>query len=293
MDAATTRAASRERARPLRIGEVLVRVQLAVLLAIALALALVPFLWIVITSFKTQNETFWIPPTLWPQTFTLENYQTALLLRPFPRFLLNTLLVALPAALLTIAISSLAAYAFARQHFRFAGGLLFLLLVAQMFPGPSLIVPIFDIMHRLNLDNRLPSLTLLYTTFAIPFSTWLLYGYFRTVPRELEDAALIDGCNRFDVFWRVLIPVVTPGLAAVGTFGFLIGWNEFLFALLLMNDQENFTISIGLVHYITEWSTYWGHLGASSVIVTVPVLIIFFLLGQNLIEGLTGGAIKG
>lgn len=260
---------------------------------VALLMALGPFIWTVITSFKTIGESYAVPPTLIPQDFTWDNYPFVLFMRPLGRYILNSTIVTIPSTILTIVLASFAAYGFARLKFPGRIPLFFLVLVAEMFPGPTLITPIFTILHALGLYNTLTALFILYTTFSLPLSTWILYAYFKKLPKEIEDAALIDGCSRTSVFLRIIVPISKPGLGAVAVFAFLVSWNEYLFALLLIDDPGKYTVALGVARYFTEFTTYWNYIGASSVIITMPAILVFFLFGKNLITGLTAGAVKG
>lgn len=166
-------------------------------------------------------------------------------------------------------------------------------LVAQMFPSTSIIIPLFSTYRSYGLYDTHVGLMLLYTTISLAFSVWMMYGYFRGVPKELEEAARIDGCGALKSFIHVILPISKPGIAAVGVYAFMCAWNEYLYSLILLTSEQNYTISIGLSRFITEFGTYWNQMGAASIIVTIPTLVIFILLGKNLIEGLTAGAVKG
>ena len=190
-------------------------------------------------------------------------------------------------------MSSLAAYGFAKFRFPFKKGLLMFVLVAQMFPGTSVIIPLFSTYKSYGLYDSHFGLMLLYATISLAFSIWMMYGYFRSVPSELEEAARIDGCSALKTFVNVILPISKPGIAAVGVYAFMCSWNEYLYSLILLTTESKYTISLGLSSFITEFGTYWNQMGAASIIVTIPTLLIFILLGKNLIAGLTAGAVKG
>lgn len=263
------------------------------IIAFMLLLALFPFFWVLSGSFKSTGEVhFTFPPSILPHTLTWENYIYVWKDRPFTLYMANTLKIAILATFLTMIASSLAAYACARIRFSKKILILIVILIAQMFPGPSIIIPIFSIVKRMGLYNSHLVLIVLYAAFSIPFSTWMLYGYFRKIPQEIEDAAKVDGCSITGVFFRIVLPVAKPGLAAVGSFAFLVSWNEFLFALILLGTQERFTLSVGLARFVTELATYYNHMSAGSVITAIPMLVVFFLLSKHLVGGLTAGAVK-
>jgi multiple sugar transport system permease protein len=265
-----------------------------VMIIVALVLSLSPVVVMLLSSFKTTNEVLLtVPPTFWPKNFVLENYSDVFKVVPFARYLLNSFIVAIPATLLAMFCASLAAYSFARLRFPLSGILFMVVLAAQMMPGSSLVIPTFDLLRKLGLRDNLLGLVVIYTSIALPLSTWMLYGYFKSIPREIEDAALIDGCNRNQLFIRIAFPLVAPGLAAVGMFTFLVSWNEFVYALVLMNTTSHYTISVGLARFMTEYSTYYNRMGAGSIVASLPVLIMYVLTGRYLISGLMAGAVKG
>lgn len=260
----------------------------------ALFVSLAPMFWMLLTSFKTTGEAqLSFPPTIWPRNFVLTNYSHVLMIEPFLKYLLNTLKIAIPATLVAMTFASFAGYAFARINFPLRKSLFFLVLTTQMLPGSSLLIPTFDLLNRLGFFNTHYGLIIIYTTIALPLSIWMLYGYFKSVPPELEEAAMIDGCTRTQALLRVVLPLVAPGLAAVLALTFLVSWNEFTYALVLLSAKSKYTISLGLAHYITEFSTYYNHMAAASIVASIPVLMIYILVGRYLVAGLTAGAVKG
>ncbi|MHB1653859.1 MAG: carbohydrate ABC transporter permease [Desulfitobacteriaceae bacterium] len=263
------------------------------IVAIIIVFALFPLLWMIITSFKDTSEMLATPPTILPTKFTFDSYYEVWWKRPFIAYILNTLKITAVSTTISIVVASLAAYGFARISFPFKKALLMVVLVAQMFPGPSIIIPIFDMFRGLGLYDKQSGLMLLYGTITLPFSIWMLYGYFKNIPRELEEAAIIDGYSHIGIFFKIIIPLSKPGIAAVGVYAFLVGWNEYLYALILLTTENKFVASLGLARYITEFGTYWNQMSAGSVIITIPTIVIFLILGKNLIEGLTAGAVKG
>lgn len=259
-----------------------------------------PLLWLLDTSFKPISEVFKIPPQwIYPHP-TLQNYVDLLLGRvvtsitsPWWQFIANSALVAIGASLLTVACTALAGYGFARL--RIPGGQLwlFILLIAQMFPGPSILVPVFAVVKALGLYNSLLGLVLLYTAFAIPFTTWLSVGAFRSVPVEIEQSAMIDGCSRFQVFLHIVLPLVRTSLLTTGIFAFFVSWAEYPFALVLLNSQDKLTVPIGLGKFITEFNTFWNQMGAATVLVSLPIMVLIFFVQRRFVRGLIEGALTG
>ena len=262
-------------------------------LVLILFIALFPLFWMFITSGKSMTELLKIPVTLWPEKFSFASYYEVWIRKPFPKYIINSLKISIVATVLGMLVSSMAAYGFAKFRFPFKRVILMFVLVAQMFPSTSIIIPLFSTYRSYGLYDTHVGLMLLYTTISLAFSIWMMYGYFRGVPKELEEAARIDGCGPFKIFTNVILPISKPGIAAVGVYSFMCAWNEYLYSLILLTSEDRYTISIGLSRFITEFGTYWNQMGAASIIVTIPTLLIFLLLGKNLIEGLTAGAVKG
>jgi arabinogalactan oligomer/maltooligosaccharide transport system permease protein len=206
---------------------------------------------------------------------------------------LNSVLVALATTILGLFLACTAAYAFSR--FRFPGRRMGLMsfLVSQMFPGTLMMIPLYILISRLGLLNSLLGLTLVYSTTSIPFCVWMLKGYFDTIPKELEEAALIDGASRTLIFWKIMLPLARPAIAVTALFSFMTAWNEFILAVTFMNDKTSFTLPVMLQQYVGSHNTEWGHFAAGAVLVSLPIVLLFFLLQRNLVSGLTAGGVKG
>ncbi|HHV11500.1 MAG TPA: carbohydrate ABC transporter permease [Clostridiales bacterium] len=263
------------------------------ILALILFMALFPLFWMVLTSSKNMTELLKIPATILPENFTLEAYRTVWVDKPFVTYISNSLKISIVATFLGMVVSCMAAYGFAKFRFPFKKTLLMFVLVAQMFPSTSIIIPLFSIYKSYGLYDSHLGLMLLYATISLAFSIWMMYGYFKGVPRELEEAARIDGGGALKIFVNIILPISKPGIAAVGVYAFMCSWNEYLYSLILLTTDTKYTISLGLSRFITEFGTYWNEMGAASIVVTIPTLLIFMLLGKNLIAGLTAGAVKG
>ncbi len=263
-------------------------------LVVMLMYNLVPFFWMVSTSFKTGPEAYAIPPTWWPRNPTLyEGYGKVLLWTNFPRYFLNSVIVSLSAALLSTLVGALAGYGFSRFAFRGRTFLIGVLLASQMLPGVLLVGPYFKMLARIGLYNSYVGLIAAFTTLTLPFSAWMLKGFVDTVPHELDEAALIDGCCRRQAFMRVVLPLITPGMVATLIFAFLLAWGDLLWVLCLTSTDSMATVTLGLSRLVTQFRVLWPQLMAGSVIAVFPPMILYLLLQKYLVQGLTGGAVKG
>jgi len=259
------------------------------------AFALAPFVWVFLTSLKTRAELYATPLVYLPRTLTATNYVDAWTskLTPFSRFFANSLWVSSVTMVATTAISILAGYALAR--FRFFGRQAFLLvfLATQMFPAVLLIAPLLSQWHALGLIDTYQALIYSNFSFTVPFTVWMLVGYFDSIPRELEESAMIDGCSRFGALCRVILPLAAPGVAATAIFAFVSSWSELLFAITFTSQTEMRTLSAGLLFMVGQYEIQWGQLSAGVIISTLPVAVLFTYLQRHLIRGLAAGAVKG
>ncbi|MBV9355366.1 MAG: carbohydrate ABC transporter permease [Chloroflexi bacterium] len=253
----------------------------------------VPFLWMVSTSLKAPAEISLRDPTWVPREPDLDNYVRVIVDAQFGRYFVNTLIVTAATTSISVAFATLAGYAFARLKLRGGKPLLLGILATQMFPGILLAIPLYVLLQTLGLIDTLGGLVLVYTSFALPFGVWMMRNYFLTVPRELEDAALVDGCSRLGALWLVALPVVAPGVTATAIFTSILAWNEFLYANTFINTAANRTLSIALQSLIGEFTTDWGQLMAGAVVTTLPIVLLFFVIQRNLTQGLAAGSVKG
>ncbi len=264
-------------------------------LALLVAFALAPFAWVALTSFKTRQELYATPLQYLPSILTVTNYVDAWTskLTPFSRFFANSLWVSSVTMVATTIISILAGYAIAR--FRFAGRQTFLLifLATQMFPAVLLIAPLLSQWYALGLIDTYQVLIYSNFSFTVPFTVWMLVGYFESIPRELEESAMMDGCGRFGALCRVVLPLAAPGIAATAIFAFVSSWSELLFAITFTTQTEMRTLSAGLLFMVGQYEIQWGQLSAGVMISTIPVAVLFVFLQRHLIRGLTAGALKG
>jgi ABC-type glycerol-3-phosphate transport system permease component len=261
------------------------------LLAISV-FSLAPLAWAISSAFKPDTEIM-SNLSLVPTHPTLDHFAVVLRESDFGRWFLNSLLVSLGTTFLAIVVGSLAGYAMSRWRFRGRGVYGNSLLVIQMFPGVMLAIPMYLLLTRFHLIDTLWALLVTYLTFALAFSVWMLKGYFDGIPREIEEAALIDGTGRLGALRHVIMPLAGPGIVTVAVFSFLLSWNEFFFAYVFLASNDKFTLSLGLYSFIQQFTTQWGNIMAAGTLATVPVLVFFFLLQRSLTRGLVSGATKG
>lgn len=281
----TKPASRRRRGKPRQPGE---RILLIVPLTIALLFTLVPFYWMLLFAFRPAGSTSLVP---WPITF--EHFEKVWNGAGFGVYFVNSLYVAAASLVISTFIALLGGYALAR--FRFRGRAIFVLvmLCTQFIPGAMMLIPLFQIFNGFGLTNSLWSLIISDTVFQLPLSLVLMAGFIRNVPIELEEAAWVDGCSRIRAFLLVILPLLRPGIVAVGSFAFISAWNNFLFAVMFISTQDQFTIPVGLSYLLGEFGTDFGALAAGGVIAVVPVVALFAYVQRFLVQGLSAGAIKG
>lgn len=261
-------------------------------LVLFVGFAVFPFAWMLITSLKPQAELYTKHVQYLPHHPTLRSYTALFATAAFGRNMVNSLLVASTTALVSLAVATLAAYACSRYRFRGRSLVMAASLLIYMFPPVLLLIPLFTIMKGLHLLNTLVSLVVAYSTFAMPYSVWLLTGYFNELPQELEEAAMVDGCSRPGAFARVIFPLASPGLVATGIYVFIYAWNEFIYAVMFTNEASR-TLPVALQTFVGQYLIQWDLLTAGGVITTIPVVVLFMFIQKRLIQGLTAGAVKG
>lgn len=257
-----------------------------------LVLALVPFLWALLTSLKLQKQIYAVPPEILPNPFTLSQYGSEFQ-GGLTQGLVNSLIVSVCTVALTVATGCLAAYPLARMRFRGSQLVLFLIIAPMMIPGLVNLVPTYMILAKLGLLDSYPGLVLLYWVGSLPVGVWILRGFFQTVPREIEEAAVVDGCSRLQTLLHVVIPVSRPALMTVALLAFLQAWNDFILASIVTTSAEMRTAQLFLYANIGDVEVNWGGLMASALVISLPVVALFFVLQRNFISGLTSGALKG
>ncbi|HVY52571.1 MAG TPA: ABC transporter permease subunit [Devosia sp.] len=266
--------------------------RLLILLPIML-FVLFPFYWVIITSFKTTPQISERVSIFWPAPATLEQYRTLIEQTPFLIWFRNSVIVAAVSTAISVALASLGAYALSRLKFLGAGALTTFLLITYLLPGTLLFIPLYQTLTALGLVNSYGALITTYPTFLLPFATWVMIGYFRSIPVELEEAAMIDGASRLYTFLRITLPLAAPALLSVTLFAFTNAWNEFLFAFVFITSESLRTLPIGLQSMVVGDILPWGQLMAASLLTAVPVVILYTYAQRFLVEGLTVGAMKG
>ena len=274
--------------RATRIGRWLIYAFLAVMLLYNIT----PFIWMVLTSLKSDAEAVRIPPTVWPEKPGLDGYVQILRYGDFLTYFKNSFIVSFGSAVLSTLIGALGGYGLSRFQFRGRAIILVTVLLSQVLPGILLVGPYFEMLSRVGLYNSYIGLILAFTTLTLPFSIWMLKGYTDTIPKELDQAAMVDGCTSLGAFRRVVFPLVAPGLVATLVFAFLLAWGDLLWALVLTSGDEMATLTLGLTRLVTQFRTVWPQLMAGSVVAAVPSIVLYLWLQRYLVEGISGGAVK-
>lgn len=261
--------------------------------AVVIVNGIFPILWILFTSLKTEGELTRLPITYWPNHPTLANFSTAFQSQPLHLFLLNSVVVAGLSTIFSLIVSALAAYAIARLHLRFRNAILACIVGVSMFPLVTLMVPLFEIMRGLGLLNSYWALVLPYTVFNLPLCTLLLAGFFQEIPRDIENAAMLDGCSRVGALWRIVLPLSAPGVATAGILAFVNAWDEFLLALSMNPALAYRTLPVGIQLYQGEFAFPWPVISAALIVAIVPVLLLIVVFQEKVVSGLTAGGLKG
>ena len=265
-----------------------------VLLVIVCAVVIFPVFWMVSTSLRTAEATLAIPPFILPPKLTFQAYAdlfSPVLGLPYGRFILNSIIVTASSTLIAVGVSFFAAYGLAR--FRLIGGLplLILFLASQMFPGASVMIPMYFLVDNIGWMNTLRGIILVYVIFRVPFCTFLLMGFIKGLPSEIEDAASIDGCGRISILFRIVFPLIVPGIIATILFGVMGAWNEFLYASILTVSEEMKTLAAGSESFVGQYITMWNWYTAHAVLFALPPVILFLILQKQFISGVTRGAV--
>jgi len=275
--------------RPVRPGDLAVWIALAV----SLAVALFPIYWMLNTSLKPSSEIFRSPPSFVSAQWSLEAYGEIFRTRPIARYLVNSLIVSAGATILSVVLASLAAYGFTRFFIRGANLFIIFLLFTKMLPETLLVVPYFQLMSTLGLINTYTALILAYSSFALPFSVWMLIGFFRTIPREIDEAARMDGCGPWRIYWRIMLPLSLPVMATASIFSFIWTYDNFLGPLIYLNDINLYTVPLALRAFVdSSGLSAWGQLFAMSTLSLVPLFIFFMFFQRLIIRGVATSAMK-
>jgi len=267
------------------------------LVAAILVFTIFPFLWAFLSSIKPGAELFATPVRYWPENPTLENYRLVLANDDFQNALINSTIVAFTVTAFSIAIGSLSAYALGRFRFRGRSVVLYTVLAMTMFPQIAVLGALFQMINYFKLYNQLPALVGTYLIFTLPFTVWVLTGFLKAVPVEIEEAAYVDGATPFEVFYKIMLPLAVPGMVTTGLLAFIAAWNEFLFALSFTQTPDKRTITYAIQAFSASTSAAyeipWGQMMAASVLVTVPLIALALIFQRRILAGLTAGAVKG
>jgi trehalose/maltose transport system permease protein len=271
----------------------ILRILFYVLVIAIIVFNLFPFFWALLSSFRPSNELF--STKLIPNALTLDHYVEVFKDPRFVQSLINSVIVAGSTVLIALGLGSVCAYALGRLPFRFKGPVLYLVLTMTMFPQIAILSGLFVMLRTLDLFNTRQGLVLTYLIFTMPFTIWVMTQYFRSLPKELEEAAYVDGASPLKVFWEILLPLTMPGLVSTGLLAFIAAWNEFLFALTFTITDQNKTVPV-VISQFTGASSFeqpWGAIMAASMVVTIPLVILVMVFQYRIVEGLTAGAVKG
>ena len=260
---------------------------------VAIVLMGFPVYWMITTSFKPKGDILSTNPTLLPRSFTLSNYVEAVTKEGFVRALINSLIVVFFTVTISLFVALFASIAVARMKFKGKRTYVATILLVQMLPLSALLIPIYLLLSRFNLTDKLSGVILTYLAFVLPFVIWTLRGFLVNIPAELEEAALVDGCTKPQAYRLVLFPLMAPGLVATAIFAFIQAWNEFLLAYIILSSQDNATMPIWLAGFTNRFGTDWGPLMAASTLTALPVVIFFTRIQDKIATGVTAGAVKG
>ena len=265
------------------------------LVALILIYTLFPFYWAIATSLKRSSDLFKTPVPYWPDPLTWDNYRAVFQDDDFVIALRNSAIVSISSVILALVIGSLAAYAIGRFNFRGKTPVMYLILSMTMFPAIAILGSLYDMIRFADAFNTLYALVFAYTTFTLPFMVWVLANFYRAMPAELEQAALVDGATPFRAFYQILLPLAAPGMATTGLLAFIACWNEFLFARTFTITPDARTVPVAIASFggQTQYDLPWGTIMAASVVVTVPLIVLVLILQRKIIAGLTAGAVKG
>ncbi|MGG2474726.1 carbohydrate ABC transporter permease [Rhizobium sp. BR5] len=258
-----------------------------------IAFALFPLFWLLKVSVTPNDLLYSEGVRMWPSHATLDHYRFVIENSAFPTFFKNSVIVAGSTAIAVTILSSLSGYALSRFRFKGKYWIVALMLITQMFPLVMLVAPIFKMLSPLGLTNSLTGLVIVYTAFNVPFATFLMQSFFDGIPKDLEEAAMIDGASRFTAFRQIILPLTLPGIAATLGFVFTAAWSELLFALMLISGNQSATFPVGLLTFVSKFSVDFGQMMAAGVLALIPACLFFLLIQRYLVQGLTAGAVKG
>ena len=297
MSASTAGTLPQQRRRPIKPGKVLSRALFYLLLVLILGYILFPFYWAARTSFMPDSDIYLTPVQYWPKNFTVQHYINAFSETTFLRAILNSAMVGVAATVLSVLFGATASYALARFNFLGRNVALYLILAMSMFPGISILGALYTVLQKFHLYNTLYALIIVYLTFSLPLMVWIMQSFFRGMPRDLEEAAYVDGASQFQTFWRIMMPLAAPGLATAGILTLMGCWQEFLFALSFELSSSHWTVPLAIANTgsttASAFQIPWGDQMAETLVVMLPLIAVVLLLQRRIISGLTAGAVKG
>ena len=273
-------------------GNIITKTIIWIFLIAVCIYCLLPFAWMLSTSLKTEAEAFRIPPTWLPLQLTVNSYIGIWMRKNFDTYFVNSTIISLATAVLSTFFGAFAGYGFSRFFFRGRRFLIGFFLATQMLPGVLLVGPYFKILSRFGLYDTRSGLIIAFLTICLPFSTWMMKGFIDKVPQELDQSAMVDGCSRVGVFFKIVLPIVAPGMVATILFAFLLAWGDLLWALCLTSSEKMITVTLGIARTVGEFRIIWPMLMAGSLVGGMPAIVLYIFLQRLLVQGLTAGAVK-
>ncbi len=273
-------------------GNIITKTIIWIFLIAVCVYCLIPFAWMLSTSLKTEAEAFRIPPTWLPLQLTVDSYIGIWIRKNFGTYFMNSTIISLATAVFSTFFGAFAGYGFSRFFFRGRRFLIGFFLATQMLPGVLLVGPYFKILSRFGLYDTRSGLVIAFLTICLPFSTWMMKGFIDKVPQELDQSAMVDGCSRVGVFFKIVLPIVAPGMVATILFAFLLAWGDLLWALCLTSSEKMITVTLGIARTVGEFRIIWPMLMAGSLVGGLPAILLYIFLQRLLVQGLTAGAVK-
>lgn len=276
-----------------RAGQILRATGIYASVCLLTVFSLFPFVWMIFSSLKPPDEIYTTPPRWLSNNLTVEHYRKVFFETNIPRYFLNSTMLAFVTTVTALALAILAGYGFARFKFPGSHFMSLSVLFSQMLPQAVVLIPLYIVLNKTRLINTYPGLTITYLMLTLPLSVWMLKGFFTNIPRELEESAMIDGCSRSYALFKVIVPISAPAILATGIYIFTVAWQEFMFALNFATTLSTKTLPIGISEFTGQFRTDWGGVMAASVVVTVPVVVLFIAFHKYFVQGITEGAMKG
>lgn len=264
-----------------------------IVLTVSSLIVLIPILWMVSTSIKDETEIITIPPRWIPSNITFDSFGRLMGEYPFLTYFKNSLIIVCGAVIISVAFSCLAGYGVTRFKFKGRKAFMSFILITQMFPSIMLLIPFYKVLSTYGLKDTLFGMVLVYASFTVPFCSWMMTGFFKTIPIELDEAGIIDGCTQWQVFSKIILPLTLPGIAATAIYSFITGWNEYMFAQILIISPGNKTLPLGIAELNGFYKILWNDMMAASLIASIPLIIMFIFMQKYFISSLTAGSVKG